>query len=142
MLSTGDLHEVAAHAKRFEEIGFDGLWTIEAQHDPFLPLAVASTATSRVNLGTPIAVACPRSRMTPAYTAWDLAASSKGRFILGLGTQVKGHNERRFSVKWEQPVKKLREVILSLRAIWNSWQTGAKLDFQGEFYRFTLMTPF
>ncbi len=142
MLSTGDLHEVAAHARTFESMGFDGVWSIEAQHDPFLPLAVAATASTRMSLGTAIAVAFPRSPMSLAYTARDLAAASKGRFILGLGTQVKGHNERRFSVKWEQPVKKLREVILSLRAIWNSWQTGAKLDFRGEFYSFTLMTPF
>ncbi len=142
MLFTGDLHEVAAHARTFESMGFDGVWSIEAQHDPFLPLAVAATASSRMKLGTAIAVAFPRSPMSLAYTAWDLAAASKGRFILGLGTQVKGHNERRFSVKWEQPVKKLREVILSLRAIWSSWQTGAKLDFRGEFYSFTLMTPF
>jgi probable F420-dependent oxidoreductase len=142
MLATGSLQEVAAHASRFEAMGFDGMWSIEAQHDPFLPLAVAATATTRLGLGTAIAVAFPRSPMTLAYTAWDLAAASKGRFILGLGTQVKGHNERRFSVKWEQPVKKLREVILSLRAIWDSWQNGTKLDFRGEFYSFTLMTPF
>ncbi|MGH7806451.1 MAG: TIGR03617 family F420-dependent LLM class oxidoreductase, partial [Candidatus Binatia bacterium] len=100
------------------------------------------TVTSRIKLGTSIAVAFPRSPMILAHICWDLAKASGGRFILGLGSQVKGHNERRFSVKWEQPVKKLREVVLSLRAIWDAWQNGTKLDFRGEFYQFTLMTPF
>ncbi|MBI3989883.1 MAG: TIGR03617 family F420-dependent LLM class oxidoreductase [candidate division NC10 bacterium] len=141
-LLTHDLKGIGAFAERAEAMGFDGLWSSETQHDPFLPLAVAATRTSRLKLGTAIAVAFPRSPMILAYTAWDLQAASDGRFILGLGTQVKGHNERRFSVKWESPGPKLREVIQALRTIWDCWQNGTKLDFRGQFYTFTLMTPF
>ena len=133
--------DAAELAQGYEEMGFDALWGVESQHDPFLPLAVASTTTSKVKLGTAIALAFPRSPMSLAYTAWDLQKASNGRFILGLGTQVKGHNERRYSTKWGSPGPKLREVILSLRAIWDCWQNGTKLDFQGEFYQFTLMPP-
>jgi len=103
---------------------------------------VAAGTTARVKLGTAIAVAFPRSPMILAHIAWDLQAASDGRFILGLGTQVKGHNERRFSVKWEAPGPRIREVVLALRAIWDCWQNGTKLDFRGQFYRFDLMTPF
>src|SRR5437588_685150 len=124
MLVPRDLVEAAEQARNAEDMGFDGLWSVEAQHDPFLPLGAAATATRRVSLGTAIAVVFPRSPMILAHTAWDLAAYSGGRFILGLGTQVKGHNERRFSVKWESPGKRLREVILALRAIWDCWQKG------------------
>lgn len=134
--------EAAAYARAAEEMGFDALWTAEAQHEPFMPLAVAATATKKIKLGTAIAVAFPRSPIIFAHAAWDLQANSNGRFILGLGTQVKGHNERRFSVKWEAPGRKLREVILALRAIWDCWQNGTPLNFTGEFYNFTLMTPF
>jgi probable F420-dependent oxidoreductase len=129
-------------ARRTEEVGFDGLWSAETSHDPFFPLVVAARETQRINLGTGVAIVFPRSPMVLANICWDLQANSKGRFILGLGTQVKGHNERRFSVKWVSPVKRLREVILSLRTIWDSWQNNTKLDFIGEFYQFTLMTPF
>lgn len=142
MIDNADLSTYAAHARAAEEVGFDGALSIEAQSDPFLPLGVAAVATRKLELGTAIALAFTRSPMVLAYTSWSLARSSKGRFILGLGTQVKGHNERRFSVKWEQPVKKLREVVLSLRAIWDTFQNGTKLDYRGEFYQFTLMTPF
>lgn len=141
-LRGNDLREVAEYARKTEAIGYDGLWTSETQHDPFLPLAVAATATSSVNLGTSIAVAFPRSPMVLAYTAWDLQKASSGRFILGLGSQVKAHNERRFSVKFESPGPKLREVVLALRAIWECWQNGSPLRFEGEFYKFDLMTPF
>jgi probable F420-dependent oxidoreductase len=135
--------EAAAEtARRTEELGFDGLWSAETSHDPFFPLVVASRETQRITLGTGVAIVFPRSPMMLANICWDLQANSKGRFILGLGTQVKGHNERRFSVKWVSPVKRLREVILSLRAIWESWQNNSKLEFIGEFYQFTLMTPF
>jgi probable F420-dependent oxidoreductase len=137
----GNLTETAEVAKAAEEMGFAGLWGVENQHDPFLPLAVASTVTRKVALGTAIALAFPRSPMSLAYISWDLQAASQGRFILGLGTQVKGHNERRFSVKWESPGPKLREVILALRAIWDCWQNGTPLNFKGQFYTFTLMTP-
>ncbi len=137
-----DLRDAADSAREFEDMGFDGLWTFEAQRDPFLPLGTAATTTKHAVLGTAIAVAFPRSPMLLANTAWDLSAYSSGRFVLGLGTQVKGHNERRFSVKWESPGKRLREVILSIRAIWDCWRNGTPLDFRGEFYQFTLMTPF
>ncbi len=137
-----DLSTAAEQARRLEELGFGAIWTQETQHDPFLPLVAAATATSRVKLGTGIAVAFPRSPMILAYTAWDLQKASRGRFILGLGTQVKAHNERRFSVRYESPGPKLREIVLGLRAIWQAWQQRAPLDFHGDFYRFDLMTPF
>lgn len=137
-----ELRSVAAQAQRAEALGFDGLWTSETQHDPFLSLGVAATATSRLQLGTAIAVAFPRSPMVLAYTAWDLQKSSDGRFLLGLGSQVKAHNQRRFSVPFESPAPKLREIVLALRAIWDCWQNKTKLNFQGEFYKFDLMTPF
>jgi probable F420-dependent oxidoreductase len=137
-----DLRTVPEYARKVEALGFDCLWSAETQHDPFLPLAAAATVTSRIRLGTSIAVAFPRSPMVLAHTAWDLAKASGGRFILGLGSQVKGHNERRFSVKWESPAPRMREVVLALRAIWDCWQNGTKLGFKGQFYRFDLMTPF
>jgi probable F420-dependent oxidoreductase len=139
---THDLKTIPAYARKVEALGFDCLWSSETQHDPFLPLAVAATVTERIKLGTAIAVVFPRSPMILAHIAWDLQKASDGRFILGLGTQVKGHNERRFSVKFESPGPKLREAVLALRAIWDTWQNGAKLDFKGKFYRFDLMTPF
>ena len=141
-LRSYDLEDVTVQARRFESLGFGAIWTQETQHDPFLPLAVAATATKSIKMGTAIAVAFPRSPMLLAYTAWDLQNASQGRFILGLGSQVKAHNERRFSVKFESPGPKLREVVLALRAVWKSWQEGTPLDFRGEFYRFNLMTPF
>lgn len=139
---TFDLREIPAYARRAEELGVGALWSAETKHDPFLPLAVAAANTERVQLGTAIAVAFPRSPMIMAHTAWDLQKASGGRFVLGLGTQVKAHNERRFSVKWEPPGPRLREVILALRAIWDSWQQGTPLNFRGKSYRFDLMTPF
>jgi probable F420-dependent oxidoreductase len=139
---THDLTSIPAYARKVEALGYDCLWSAETQHDPFLPLAVAATVTSRIKLGTSIAVAFPRSPMILAHIAWDLAKASGGRFILGLGSQVKGHNERRFSVKFESPAPKMREVVLALRAIWDCWQRGTKLDFKGQFFRFDLMTPF
>ena len=139
---TFDLRDIPAYARRAEELGVGALWSAETKHDPFLPLAVAAANTSRVQLGTAIAVAFPRSPMILAHTAWDLQKASRGRFVLGLGTQVKAHNERRFSLKWEPPGPRLREVVLALRAIWDCWQDGAPLDFRGQSYRFDLMTPF
>jgi probable F420-dependent oxidoreductase len=137
-----NLGAVAANAPKAETLGYDCLWTSETQHDPFLPLAVAATVTSTIRLGTSIAVAFPRSPMILAYTAWDLQKASGGRFILGLGSQVRAHNQRRFSVKFESPGPKLREVVLALRAIWECWQNGTPLKFEGQFYKFDLMTPF
>lgn len=136
------LRDVPRLAQAAEAIGFDALWSVETSHDPFFPLALAAEHTQRVKLGTAIAVAFPRSPMVLAQIAWDLQALSGGRFILGLGTQVKGHNERRFGVKWEHPGPKLREMIQMMRAIWDCWQNGTRPNFKGEFYTFTLMTPF
>lgn len=141
-LMTFDLATVAAYARRAEELGFGALWSAETRHDPFLPLAVASTTTGRIGLGTAIAVAFARSPMILAHTAWDLQKASRGRFVLGLGSQVKAHNERRFSVPWEPPGPRIREVVLALRAIWDRWQHGTPLRFEGHSYRFDLMTPF
>jgi probable F420-dependent oxidoreductase len=137
-----DLQKVAEYAREMEGIGYGCLWTSETQHDPFLPLGVAAIATSRLKLGTSIAVAFPRSPMVTAYTAWDIQKASRGRLLLGLGSQVRAHNERRFSVKFESPGPKLREIVLALRAIWHCWQDGTPLKFRGEFYKFDLMTPF
>jgi len=139
---THDLKSIPAYARKVEALGFDCLWSSETQHDPYLPLAVAATVTSQIKLGTAIAVAFPRSPMITAHIAWDLQNASGGRFILGLGSQVKGHNERRFSVKFESPGPKLREIVQALRAIWDCWQNGTRLNFKGRFYRFDLMTPF
>jgi probable F420-dependent oxidoreductase len=137
-----ELQAVPEYARRVEAIGYGCLWTSETQHDPFLPLAVAAIATSSIKLGTSIAVAFPRSPMVIAYTAWDIQKASAGRFMLGLGSQVRAHNQRRFSVKFESPGPKLREAVLALRAIWECWQKGTPLRFHGEFYSFDLMTPF
>lgn len=137
----GSWKNVAAAARAAEEGGYDILLSSEIAHDPFAPLVLAVTNTSRITIGTNIAVAFPRSPMVVANTAWDLHANSGGRFFLGLGSQVKGHNERRFSVPWSAPVPRLREYIQALRAIWRCWEKKETLDFQGEHYRFTLMTP-
>ncbi|GAB4450744.1 MAG: LLM class F420-dependent oxidoreductase [Anaerolineales bacterium] len=137
------LKDVPAIAKAAEELGFDALWTQETQHDPFLPCALIAEHTARLNFGTAIAVSFARSPANLAYTAWDLAAQSGGRFILGLGTQVKAHIERRFGQPWpESPVKKLREQIEVIRALWDCWQNGTKLNYRGEYYKITLMSPF
>ncbi len=141
-LMAASLNEVPRIAKQVAEVGFAGLWTAEAQHDPFLPLVLAAEHTEDVELGTAIAVAFPRSPMVFAQIGWDLQAFSQGRFILGLGTQVKAHNERRFGVKWEHPGPKLREMIQMIHAIWDCWQNGTRPSFEGRFYNFTLMTPF
>ena len=137
------LKDVPAIAKAAEAIGFDALWTQETQHDPFLPCTLIAEHTARLNFGTAIAVSFARSPANLAYTAWDLAAQSGGRFILGLGTQVKAHIERRFGQPWpESPVKKLREQIEVIRAFWDCWQNGTKLNYRGEYYKVTLMSPF
>ena len=116
-----DLRDVPRMAKHAEELGFDGIWTAEAGHDPYLPVAVAATATERVTIGTNIAVSFPRTPLVHAQVAWDLQVATRGRFVLGLGTQVKGHNERRYSVPWDQPGPRLREMIQLIRHIWDVW---------------------
>src|SRR5215212_3763003 len=137
------LKNVPAIAKAAEGIGFDALWTQETQHDPFLPCALIAEHTTRLRSGTAIAVSFARSPANIAYTAWDLAAQSGGRFILGLGTQVKAHIERRFGQPWPESVTgKLREQIEVIRALWDCWQTGTKLNYRGEYYKITLMSPF
>ncbi len=137
------LSDVAAIAAAAEKMGFNCLWTTETQHDPFLPHALIAEHTSQIQMGTGIAVSFARSPATLAYTAWDLAAQSNGRFLLGLGTQVKPHIERRFGMDWPASVTgKLREQIQVMRALWKTWQTGAPLNFRGEYYKITLMSPF
>ena len=138
----GYLQSVGETARAAESLGFAGLWTSETKHDAFLPLAIAANETERIELGTSVAIAFSRSPMEMAQTAWDLQDLSEGRFILGLGTQVKAHIKRRFSMPWDRPVARLREYIGALRAIWGSFQTGEPLQFEGQFYRHTLMTPF
>jgi probable F420-dependent oxidoreductase len=137
-----DLSQMPALARSADEMSFDGLWTFETAHEAFLPLVLAAEHSQRLSLGTSIAVAFARSPAVLAYIGWDLARFSKGRFIMGLGTQVKGHNERRFGVKWEKPVEKMRDTILALRAIWDCWQNQTRLNFRSEFFTLTLMTPF
>jgi probable F420-dependent oxidoreductase len=129
-------------ARAAEALGFAGLWTSETKHDAFLPLALATRATERIELGTAVAIAFSRSPMELAQTAWDLQRLSGGRFILGLGTQVGAHVRRRFSMPWGRPVARLRDYILALREIWHSFQTGEPLDYRGEFYSHTLLPPF
>src|ERR1019366_5700624 len=138
-----NLKDAPAASKAAEEAGFDAIWTAEAGGDPFLPAALASEHTKKAKIGTAVAIAFPRSPMATAQVAWDLAGLSEGRFILGLGTQVKGHIERRYSTKWDAPVPRLREYVQSLRAIFECWSKGGtKLKYEGKFYNFSLMTPF
>lgn len=141
-LLVSDLRDMPALTQAAEAMGFAGIWVAETAHDAFLPLVLAAEHSRRLSLGTGIALAFSRSPAVLAYLAWDLARFSQGRFILGLGTQVKGHNERRIGVKWEKPVEKMREVILAMRAFWDCWQHSTKLNFRGEFFKLTLMTPF
>src|SRR5215212_233873 len=138
----GYLQSAGETARAAESLGFAGLWSSETKHDAFLPLAIAAGATERIDLGTSVAIAFSRSPMEVAQTAWDLQDLSAGRFILGLGTQVKAHISRRFSMPWDRPAARLREYILALREIWESFQNEGPLEFKGEFYRHTLMTPF
>jgi probable F420-dependent oxidoreductase len=135
---------IAAEARRVEEMGFDGVTTPEAGHDPFLPLVVAAEHTGRVTLGTNVAIAFPRSPMVTAQVAWDLQQLSGGRFRLGLGTQVKGHNERRYAAPWTAPPgPRLRDYVLCLRAMFETFQNGERPKFfDGPHYRFSLMSPF
>ena len=129
-------------AGELERRGYDGVLMPEAAHDPFVALAIAAAATSRVQIGTSIAVALARNPMTLAYVANDLQLLSRGRFVLGLGSQVQQHIERRFSEDWTKPVARMKEMIVSLRAIWASWNDGSRLNVRGEFWSHTLMSPF
>jgi probable F420-dependent oxidoreductase len=136
-----DPAHVVDQARAAEATGYDGIWSAETSHDPFLPLLLAAEHTERLQVGTGIAVAFARNPMTLATTANDLHALSGGRFLLGLGSQIKPHIEKRFSMPWSHPAPRMRELILAIRAIWASWADGSPLAFRGEFYRHTLMTP-
>jgi|SRR5882757_354322 len=136
------LAAAVATAQSAEADGYHGLWLGEIDRDPFLPLALAAEHTERIELGTSIAVAFARSPMTLANVGWDLQGYSAGRFRLGLGSQVQAHIEKRFSMPWSHPAARMREFIAALHAIWDCWQNGTKLDFRGDFYQHTLMTPF
>ncbi len=140
--SPSDLNSVAESIKAQEAAGYDGSWGAETSRDPFLPLALAAEHSSTIQLGTSIAVAFARSPMTLANTANDLQQYSKGRFMLGLGSQIKPHIEKRFSMPWSHPAARMREYVLAMRAIWDCWNNRTKLEFRGEFYTHTLMTPF
>lgn len=137
-----NLHEAGAQAKEAEAAGYAGVWTAETSHDPFFPLLLAAEHTSTLEIGTSIAVAFARNPMTLANIGWDLQSFSKGRFIIGLGSQIKPHITKRFSMEWSHPAPRMREMVLAMRAIWDCWLNGAKLEFRGEFYKHTLMTPF
>lgn len=138
-----NIEALATRARQLEEAGYDSVVTPEAGHDPFLPLMIIAEHTQRLRFGTGVAIAFPRSPMVTAQIAWDLQRFSGGRFLLGMGTQVKGHNERRYSTPWPSPPgPRLREYILCLKAIFKTFQTGARPDFQGKHYQFTLISPF
>ena len=139
---TGDLRRDAEQIKHAERLGFDGLWVSETAHNPFFALSIAAKETKRIRFGTQDAAAFPRSPMVTAQIAWDLARQTDGRFILGLSMLQREHIERRFSEDWRDPVGRMREYIESLRAIWDSFQTDARLRYRGKHYQFRLMAPF
>jgi probable F420-dependent oxidoreductase len=141
MLPMRHWREAGPFAASAEAAGFDAVMTAELAYDPFAPLAFAALATARIELTPSIAVAFPRSPTVVASQAWDLQANSNGRFVLGLGSQVRGHNERRFGIAWSPPAPRLRDYVRALRAIWRCWGTGEALDYEGEHYKLTLMTP-
>ncbi|HUI47617.1 MAG TPA: LLM class F420-dependent oxidoreductase [Acidimicrobiia bacterium] len=141
-LTTTDLHAVPEAARTIERAGYDGIYSFEGAHDGFFPLLLAAEHTERVQLTTAGVIAFARNPMTLAQSAYDLQLASRGRFNLGLGTQIKPHIERRFSMEWSKPVERMRELVLAIRAIWARWHEGTKLDFRGDFYSHTLMTPF
>ena len=138
---TGPILGAEQAALQAHREGYGGLWTSETKHDPFLTLALASRACPEMEVGTGIAVALARSPYTIAQSAWDLARISSGRFLLGLGSQVKAHITRRFSMPWHKPVPQMREMIQAIRAIWHSFETGDRLNFQGDYYQHTLLIP-
>lgn len=140
-ISGNSLNEAGKIAATLENHGFTGITSQENRHDAFLPLAIAATHTEKLELRTSISIAFARSPMSSAMMAWDIQQASNGRFTLGLGSQVKGHNLRRFSVTWSPPAPRMREYVQAVRAIWDCWQNDSKLDYQGEHYQFTLMTP-
>jgi probable F420-dependent oxidoreductase len=138
---SSQLADIAKAASTLERRGYDCCWTAEINHDPFLPLVLAAEHTTNIELGTSIAVAFARNPMTVANVGWDLQAYSQGRFLLGLGSQVQAHIEKRFSMPWSQPVRRMREFVVALHEIWSCWRDGTKLCFEGDFYTHKLMTP-
>lgn len=136
-----DFHDIGAHVGSLETAGFTAVTTQENRFNPFLPLSVAAVHSETIELRTSVAIAFARSPMASANLGWDLQTASRGRFTLGLGSQVKGHNLRRFSVPWSPPAPRMREYVQAIRAIWDCWQNDTELNFQGEHYQFTLMTP-
>ena len=137
-----DLSSAGAQALELEEMGYSGILSAETSHDPFLPLAFAAQHTKEVDLITGIAVAFARTPMILANIGHDLNATSNGRFVLGLGSQIRPHITKRFSMPWSSPAARMREFILAMRAIWANWYDGEPLEFTGKFYTHTLMTPF
>src|SRR3954463_1499236 len=141
-LTTTELTKVPEAARAIEAAGYDGIYTFEGQHDAMFPVLLAAEHTERVQLTTAVVIAFGRSPMTLAQSGYDLGLASQGRFNLGLGTQIKPHIEKRYSMPWSKPAARMRELVLAVRAIWSTWQDGTPLRFEGEFYRHTLMTPF
>ncbi|MEZ5271914.1 MAG: LLM class F420-dependent oxidoreductase [Ilumatobacteraceae bacterium] len=137
-----NLQQAGAQAKELESAGYSGAWTAETSHDPFFPLLLAAEHTQTMELGTSIAVAFARNPMLLANIGWDLQAYSKGRFVLGLGSHINQHLTKRFSMELESPAARMREMIMAIRAIWDTWENGTPLAFRGDFYTHTLMTPF
>ena len=138
---TEDLAQARTIYRELEQLGYDRAFSFEAKHDPFLPIAVAGEHTERIGLGTALAIAFARSPMTLANAGWDLQALTSGRFTLGLGSQIRPHIEQRFSMPWSAPAARMRELVLAIRAIWDCWQQGTPLDFDGDFYTHTRMVP-
>ena len=138
---TRDPAEASLVSKNLEDLGYDGVYTFEGPHEPFLPLAAAALATKKIELSTSIAVAFSRNPMTLANLGYDLQLMSKGRFTLGLGSQIKPHIEKRYSMPWSSPAKRMKEMVNAIKAIWSCWHEGKDLDFRGNFYQHTLMTP-
>src|SRR5271163_5240721 len=122
---------IADAARQAEATGYDGVWSAETAHDPFVPIAIGAAATETLEFGTGIAVAFARNPMTLAVLANDLQLLSRGRFMLGMGSQIKPHITKRFSMPWSHPAPRMRELILAIRAIWNTWDGDGKLNFRG-----------
>ncbi len=140
-IPNNDLKAAQAVAQLAERTGFDSVITAENAHGPFLPLAAAALVTDRIQLGTAVAMAFPRSPTIMAHNAWDVHLASKGRFYLGLGAQVKQHNERRFGIPWTPPAPRMRDYIAAMRAVWHAWETETPIDFHSDTYNLTLVTP-
>jgi probable F420-dependent oxidoreductase len=138
---TGDPRDAGHVFRELEDIGYDGAFSFESKHDPFFPLVIAAGTTQRLRLGTAVAIGFARNPMVLANIGYDLQVISAGRFVLGLGSQVRPHIENRFSETWSKPVSRMREMVRAIRAIWDAWEGRSKLDFRGEFYRHTIMIP-